>query len=278
MRRWSLPLMLAFFGTAVYAADASKGPIMIAASEAKITPGLKRFATTYFDEPFIGHWLLTKEFIDFDLDLEPGKYRLAASIIPEGGGYLLAKVGEAQPIRRPLQKVKGEAKPQLYKFGDIEVLTRGTRLRFLADNIVAPGLCQVFHIELIWVGPLSGKSPVKSPLEVQLEKEKAQKAMADVKAAAQGAELLAARLKGTSWNWYTTNNFKGAAYPMTFSEDGTISLPFNGKTPFKVVDGKTIDIFFKEEAFWRVRFSDDLRSFKSDLEYGLREPKSGRLK
>lgn len=276
MKPWYRCLLL-FFCAMLTAADTPREPVLLKAADAKMSSGLRRFTASYFDEPFIGRWLVEKEAIDFEnLDIEPGRYRMTVNIIPEGGGYLMVKIGESQPIRRPLQKIRGEVKPQGYKFGEVDIPARGLKLRLTGDNIVKPGLCQFFHIELVWLGPLSTKTVLRSPLEVLADKAKSKKALDDAKAAVVAAERLAATLKGTSWNWYTTIDFKGRDYPMQFGDDGTIDFSFKKKAVFKPVDGKTIDIFYNEEVFWRVRFSDDLKSFKADLETGAREPKSGK--
>lgn len=272
-------LLLILFWALGQAAEAPKEPIILRAKDAKMSAGLRRFGTTYFDEPFIGRWLSQKDAIDLEeLAIEPGKYRMVVNLIPEGGGYLLVKVGDNLPVRRSLAKVKGESKPQDYKFGEIEISSRATKIRLTADNIVAPGLCQFFHLELTWLGPLPPKTQVKSPSELLLEKQKAVQMVREAQAAAQGAELLASRLKGTAWNWYTTIDFKGGAYPMQFGEDSTIDFSFKKNTPFKILDGKTIDIFYTPEIFWRCRFADDFKSFRADLEAGVREPKSGKRK
>ena len=156
--------------------------------------------------------------------------------------------------------------------GEIEVPERGAVLRFTPDNAVPPGLCLFRQVELAWVGPLETKTQVKSPTEIRAEKDKAAKAAADVLA---GAALIVS-LKGTSWNWYGSSDFSGQAYPMSFNPDGTMSLPWNRTTRLKGVDAKTVDVFYGEKSFWRLQFSEDLKSFQSDLSVGMREPKSGR--
>ncbi|MEY5005233.1 MAG: hypothetical protein RI969_321 [Verrucomicrobiota bacterium] len=248
-----------------------KDPVVLPLSVAKLTPGMKRFGAAGIEGSFVTRWMSSKETIDYVLNVEPGRYRLTATYIPDGGGYLLAKIGEGTPVRRSIPKLKGPWKPQEMKMGEIEVPARGAVLRFLPDNAVAPGLCLFLQAELEWVGHLPEKSQVKSPTEIRAEKDKAAKAVADALA---GAKLIAT-LKGTSWNWFASSDFSGQAFPMSFNPDGTMRLPWNGSTRLKGVDAKTIDAYYSETSFWRLRFSDDLKSFRSDLSVGMREPKSG---
>ena len=253
------------------AAPASKDPVVLPLSKAKIPPGLQRVSYAGIDGSVVIHWVDPKDAIEYALDVEPGKYRMVASIIPDGGGYLLATIGDSAPIRRSVPK-RGLFKPQDLKMGEIEVPERGAVLRFTPDNAVPPGLCLFRQVELAWVGPLETKRQVKSPTEIRAEKDKAAKAAADVLA---GAALIVS-LKGTSWNWYGSSDFSGQAYPMSFNPDGTMSLPWNRTTRLKGVDAKTVDVFYGEKSFWRLQFSEDLKSFQSDLSVGMREPKSGR--
>jgi len=252
-------------------APANKAPVVLALSKAKTSPGLERVSYGGIEGMFVIGWLDPKATIDYTLDVEPGRYRMVASIIPDGGGYLLARIGDSAPVRRSVPK-RGQFKPQDLKMGEIEVPERGALLRFSPDNPIPPGLCLFRQVELAWVGPLETKAQVKSPTEIRAEKDKAVKAAADALA---GAALVAS-LKGTSWSWYGSDDFSGQAYPMSFNAEGTMGLPWNRNSLIKGVDGKTIDVFYSEKAFWRLQFSDDLKSFKSDLSVGMREPKSGR--
>ena len=118
-----------------------------------------------------------------------------------------------------------------------------------------------------------GETQVKSPTEMQAEKEKLTNATP-----AALREALVASIKGTSWSWYGSGDFSGKAYTMSFNANGTMSLPWDKNSRIKVVDGKTIDVFYGQKDFWRLQFSDDFKSFKSDLSVGMREPKSGRRK
>ena len=252
-------------------AAASKAPVVLTLSKAKTSPGLQRVSYGGIEGVVVIGWLDPKATIDYTLDVEPGRYRMVASMIPDGGGYLLARIGDSAPVRRSVPK-RGQFKPQDLKMGEIEVPERGALLRFSPDNPIPPGLCLFRQVELTWVGPLETKAQVKSPTEIRAEKDKAAKAAADVLA---GAALVAS-LKGTSWSWYGSDDFSGQAYPMSFNANGTMSLPWNRNSQIKGVDGKTIDVFYSEKAFWRLQFSDDLKGFKSDLSAGMGEPKSGR--
>lgn len=257
--------------TAEGVGPASKEPVVFKLSKAKIPAGLQRVSYTGIDGSVVINWVNPKDTIEYTLDIEPGRYRMVASIIPDGGGYLLARIGDAATVRRSVPK-RGLFKPQDLKMGDIEVPERGAVLRFWPDNAISPSLCLFRQVELTWVGPLETKTQVKSPTEIQAEKDKAAKAAADTLA---GDELIVI-LKGTSWNWHASSDFSGQAYPMSFNPDGTMRLPWNRSTRLKGVDGKTIDVYYSESSFWRLRFSDDLKSFRSDLSAGMREPKSGR--
>ena len=252
-------------------APASKAPVVLTLSKAKTSPGLQRVSYGGIEGVVVIGWLDPKATIDYTLDVEPGRYRMVASMIPDGGGYLLARIGDSAPVRRSVPK-RGQFKPQDLKMGEIEVPERGALLRFSPDNPIPPGLCLFRQVELTWVGPLEAKPQVKSPTEIRAEKDKAAKAAADVLA---GAALVAS-LKGTSWSWYGSDDFSGQAYPMSFNANGTMSLPWNRNSQIKGIDGKTIDVFYSEKAFWRLQFSDDLKGFKSDLSAGMGEPKSGR--
>lgn len=252
-------------------APVSKAPVVLALSKAKTSPGLQRVSYSGIEGGVVIGWLDPKATIDYTLDVEPGRYRMVASMIPDGGGYLLARIGDSAPVRRSVPK-RGQFKPQDLKMGEIEVPERGALLRFSPDNPIPPGLCLFRQVELTWVGPLETKAQVKSPTEIRAEKDKAAKAAADVLA---GAALVAS-LKGTSWSWYASGDLSGQAYPMSFNANGTMSLPWNRNSQIKGIDGKTIDVFYSEKAFWRLQFSDDLKGFKSDLSAGMGEPKSGR--
>lgn len=248
-----------------------KDPVVLPLSVAKLAPGMKRYGTAGIEGNFVTRWMSSKETIDYVLDVEPGRYRLTATYIPDGGGYLLAKMGEAAPVRRSIPKLKGPWKPQEIKMGEIEVPSRGAVLRFLPDNAVAPGLCLFMQAELDWVGYLPEKSQVKSPLEISQAKAAAAKAVADAKA----GQALVASLRRTAWNWYASSDFSGEAFPMSFNPDDTMNLPWSSRTVIRPVDGLTIDVYFNPTSFWRLRFSPDLKSFVADVSVGMRQPKSG---
>ncbi len=250
---------------------AGKDPVVLPLSKAKIPPALQRVSYVGIDGTVVIRWADPKDAIEYTLDVEPGRYRMVASLIPDGGGYLLARIGDAAPVRRSVPK-RGLFKPQDLKMGEIEVPERGAVLRFSPDNAMQPGLCLFRQVELTWVGPLEAKTQVKSPTEIRAEKDKAAKEAADALA---GAALIVS-LKGTSWSWFGSGDFSGQAYPMSFNPDGTMSLPWNRNTRLKGVDAKTVDVFYSEKSFWRLQFSGDLKTFTSDLSVGMREPKSGR--
>lgn len=248
-----------------------KDPVVLPLSVAKLAPGMKRYGTASIEGSFVTRWMSSKETIDYVLDVEPGRYRLAATYLPDGGGYLLAKIGDAAPIRRTIPKLKGPWKPQEIKMGEIEVPSRGAVLRFLPDNAVAPGLCLFMQAELNWVGYLPEKSQVKSPMEISQAKAAAAKAVADAKA----GQALIASLRRTTWNWYASSDLSGEAYSMSFNPDDTMNLPWSPRTMLRPVDGLTIDVYNNPTSFWRLKFSPDLKSFVADVSVGMRQPKSG---
>ena len=215
-------------------------------------------------------------YVDYELKVEPGKYRLVVSLVPQGGGYLYAKIDDGQSVRRQVGKIRQAMyKPMEVKFGEIDVPKEGSHLRFTGDDISMPGLCLFFHAELTWVGHLPVSSKAKSPLQLAAEKEKAKK---DAEAA-KAAQALADNLKGTTWTLFVmSNDLSGQSVPMVFGLDGSLSLFGDPNKTYKVVDGRTIDVFYgSPRAFSRFRFADDMGSFKADLEEGIRQPRSGKL-
>jgi hypothetical protein len=262
--------------SAAHAANDAKQPVVLLPREAKLSPGMTNFMSSTLPAPYVGGWMDKSKYIDYELKVEPGRYRLVASIVPQGGGYLQAKVDDGQNIRRQVAKLRQAMyKPIEIKFGEIDIPAQGSHLRFTGDDIAMPGLCLFFQAELTWVGPLPISSKAKSPLQLAAEKEKALK---EALAAKAGQELLE-NLKGTTWTFYPmSDSFMGQTVPMVFGVDGKLRLFGNPDMAYKAVDGRTLDILYGAPgAFSRLRFADDMGSFKSDLAEGIRQPRSGRL-
>lgn len=261
---------------AAHAANEAKQPIVLLPREAKLSPGMMTFVSSTLPGPYVGGWMDKSRSIDYELNVEPGRYKLVASIVPQGGGYLYAKIDDGQSVRRQVAKIRQAMyKPIEIKFGEVDVPKEGAHLRFTGDDIAMPGLCLFFHAELTWVGPLPAASKAKSPLQLAAEKEKAKK---DAEAA-KSAQVLADNLKGTTWTLFVmSNEFSGQSVPMVFGIDGRLSLFGDPDKGYKVIDGRTIDVFYgAPRAFSRFRFADDMGSFKADLEEGIRQPRSGKL-
>lgn len=266
------------FGFASFAQAASevKPPVVLLPKEAKLSPGLMTFVSSTLPGPYVGGWMDKSRSIDYELRVEPGRYRLVASIVPQGGGYLYAKIDDGQSVRRQVVKIRQAMyKPIEIKFGEIDIPKEGSHLRFMGDDISMPGLCLFFQAELTWVAPLPISSKAKSPLQLAAEREKAKKEAEVAKA----GQSLADNLKGTTWTMFVmSNEFSGQSVPMVFGLDGRLSLFGDPNKSYKVVDGRTIDVFYgAPRAFSRLRFADDMGSFKADLEEGIRQPRSGRL-
>lgn len=258
------------------AANEVKQPIVLLPREARLSPGMTTFMSSTLPAPYVGGWMDKSRYIDFELKAEPGRYSLVVSIVPQGGGYLSAKVDDGQAVKRPVSKIREAMfKPIEVKFGEIDIPSMGSHLRFTGDNIALPGLCLFFQAKLTWVAPLPSSSKAKSPLQLAAEKEKAQKEAQAVMA----AQALIDNLKGTTWTFYSmSDNFTGQTVPMVFGVDGKLRLYGNPDMTYKAVDGRTLDILYGAPgAFSRLRFADDMGSFKSDLEVGIRQPRSGRL-
>lgn len=261
--------------SAAQAANEPKEPVVLLPREAKLSPGLMIFMSSTMPGPYVGGWMDKSRYVDYELKVEPGKYRLAVKIVPQGGGYLSAKIDEGQAIRRQVVRPRQPIyTPIEIRYGEVDIPNPVARLRFAGDNINQPGLCLFFQAELTWVGPSTAVSRVKSPLEQAAEKERAAKEAAIAKS----GDALADRLKGTTWSFYVmSGEFTGQSVPMVFGLDGSLNF-FGSNKAFKAVDGRTIDIFYGAQgAFSRLRFSDDLGSFKADPEQGIRQPRSGRL-
>jgi hypothetical protein len=258
------------------AANEPREPVVLLPREAKLSPGLMSFVSSTLPGPYVGGWMDKSRNIDYTLKVEPGRYRLVVSIVPQGGGYLYAKVDEGQSVSRQVVKSRKPIyQPVEIKYGEVDIPNVGSHLRFTGDNINPPGLCLFFQAELTWVAPLPAASKAKSPLQLAAEKEKAAKEAASAKA----SQVLLDKLKGTSWTMYVmSNDFSGQAVPMVFDAEGRLALFGGPSKSYKALDGRTLDIFYgAPQAFSRLRFSEDLNSFKADLDEGIRQPRSGRL-
>jgi hypothetical protein len=270
-----LGILMSIFAS-VHAANEAKQPVVLLPREAKMSPGLMGFVSSTLPGPYVGGWMDKSRYIDYELKVEPGRYRLVVSIVPQGGGYLSAKVDDGQSVRRQVAKIRQAMyKPIDLKFGEVDIPKQGSHLRFTGDDISPPGLCLFFQAELTWVAPLPTSSKAKSPLQLAAERERALK---EAEAAKAGQALLE-NLKGTTWTYYVmSNDFIGQSVPMVFGVDGRLSLYGDPNKPYKVIDGRTIDVSYgPSRAFARLRFADDMGSFKADLEEGFRQPRSGRL-
>lgn len=258
------------------AANEAKPPVILSPREAKLSPGLMTFVSSTLPGPYVGGWMDKGRYVDYELKVEPGRYRLVVSLVPQGGGYLHAKVDDGQSVRRQVPKIRQAMyKPMEIKFGEIDIPKEGSHLRFNGDDISMPGLCLFFQAELTWVSTLPVSSKAKSPLQLAAEREKAKKEAE----AAKAGQALADNLKGTTWTLFVmSNEFSGQSVPMVFGVDGRLSLFGDPNKSYKVVDGRTIDVMYgATRAFSRFRFADDMGSFKADLEEGIRQPRSGRL-
>ena len=260
----------------IHAAGEAKQPVVLLPREAKLSPGMTTFMSSTLPAPYVGGWMDKSRYIDYELKVEPGRYALVVSIVPQGGGYLSAKVDDGQAVKRPVAKIREAMfKPIEVKFGEVDIPGAGSHLRFTGDNISPPGLCLFFQAKLTWVATLPTASKAKSPLQLAAEKEKALKEAQ----AAKAAQELLDNLKGTTWTFYTmSSDFTGQTVPMVFGVDGKLRLYGNPDMAYKAVDGHTLDILYGAAgAYSRLRFADDMGSFKSDLEEGIRQPRSGRL-
>jgi hypothetical protein len=274
--RFALLGIFMFISALSEAANETRGPVVLLPREAKLSPGMMMFVSSTLPGPYVGGWMDKSRSNDYELKVEPGRYKLVASIVPQGGGYLYAKVDDGQSIRRQVAKLRQAMyKPIEIKFGEIDIPAQGSHLRFTGDDIAMPGLCLFFQAELTWVGPLPVASKAKSPLQLAAEKEKAKKEAELAKA----GQVLADNLKGTTWTFYPMSDFfTGQSVPMVFGTDGKLMLFGKTDMAYKVIDGRTLDIFYGAPgAFSRLRFADDLGSFKSDLDVGIRQPRSGKL-
>jgi hypothetical protein len=274
--RFALMGIFMFIFALSEAANETRAPIVLLPRDAKLSPGLMTFVSSTLPGPYVGGWMDKSRYVDYELKVEPGKYRLVVSLVPQGGGYLHAKIDDGQSVRRQVGKIRQAMyKPMEVKFGEIDIPKEGSHLRFTGDDIAMPGLCLFFQAELTWVAPLPVASKAKSPLQLAAEKEKAKK---DAEAAKAG-QALADNLKGTTWTLFVmSNDFSGQSVPMVFGLDGRLSLFGDPNKSYKVVDGRTVDIFYgAPRAFSRLRFADDMGSFKADLEEGIRQPRSGKL-
>jgi len=260
----------------VEAANETREPVVLLPRQAKLSPGMMTFVSSTLPGPYVGGWMDKSRYVDYLLKVEPGRYRLVVSIIPQGGGYLCARIDDGQLVRRQVTKSrKAMFSPIEIKFGEIDIPKEGSHLRFTGDDISMPGLCLFFQAELTWTAPLPSASRARSPLQVAAEKEKAQKEADTAKA----GQALADNLKGTTWTLFVmSNDFMGQAVPMVFGADGKLVLFGKPDMAYKVIDGRTLDIFYGAPgAFSRFRFADDMGSFQADVNEGIRQPRSGKL-
>jgi hypothetical protein len=281
---WSLLLLL--FLSAQVSGEIKKS-VVLQARDARTANGMGRGSSSAYAGIFISGMIDKNSFIDFDLKVEPGKYRLVVSIVPQGGGYLIAKVDDGPSVRRLIPKsTVYSSKPKEFRFDEIEIAKDASRLRFTGENIAQPGIGYFYEVELVYVSPLPTGPQAKSPLQVLAEKEKALK---QAKAAKEAQELRD-NLKGTTWTFCYNHDFEGSNSTLVFGTDGNLSFMGGANHAFKVVDARTIDIFYGTSytynssfgpssvaAFSRLRFADDMGSFKSDLAEGIHQPRSGRL-
>lgn len=281
---WSLFLLLFL---AVQVSGETKKPVVLQAREARTASGMGRVSSTAFAGIFIAGMIDKNSYIDFDLKVEPGKYRLVVSMVPQGGGYLIAKVDDGPSVRRLIPKSANYSfKPKEFRFDEIEIAKDASKLRFTGENIAQPGIGYFYQVELVYVSALPTGPQAKSPLQVLAEKEKALKQAQ----AAKEAQELRDNLRGTTWSFCYNHDFEGSSSTLVFGTDGNLSFMGGSNRAFKVVDARTIDIFYGSSysysssfgpssvaAFSRLRFADDMGSFKSDLAEGIHQPRSGRL-
>ena len=279
-------LALSVFASAQAAGDAKK-PIVLQARDARTSGGMGRGSSSAYAGMFISGMIDKTSFIDFDLKVEPGKYKLIVSVVPQGGGYLIAQVDDGKAVRRLIPKSTVYSfKPKEFRFDEVEIPKDASKLRFTGENIAQPGIGYFYQVELVYVSPLPTGPQAKSPLQVLAEKEKALK-QAQI---AKEAQELRDNLKGTTWSFCYNHVFEGSSSTLVFGADGNLSFMGGSNRSFKVVDGRTIDIFYGTSytyssnfgpssvaAFSRIRFAEDMGSFKSDLTEGIRQPRSGRL-
>jgi hypothetical protein len=273
--RFALLGIFMFISALSEAANETREPIVLVPRAAKLSPGLMIFMSSTMPGPYVGGWMDKNRYVDYELKVEPGRYRLVVKLVPQGGGYLSAKVDDGQALRRQVVRSRQPIyTPIEIKYGEIDIPSVGSHLRFTGDNISPPGLGLFFQAELTWVGSTSASARIKSPLEQAAEKERAAKEAV----VAKSGDALADRLKGTTWSFYVmSGEFTGQSVPLVFGLDGSIHF-FGANKSFKAVDGRTIDIFYGAPgAFSRLRFADDLGSFKADPDQGIRQPRSGRL-
>ena len=238
---------------------------------------MMRVSSSTYAGLFISGMIDKTSFIDFDLKVEPGKYKLIVSVVPQGGGYLIAQVDDGKAVRRLIPKsVVYSFKPKEFRFDEIEIPKDASKLRFTGENIAQPGIGYFYQVELVFVSPLPTGPQAKSPLQVLAEKEKALK-QAQI---AKEAQELRDNLKGTTWSFCYNHNFEEYRTTLVFDIDGNLGFSGSPGRSYKVVDSRTIDIIYSSSsgmAFSRLRFADDMGSFKSNLEEGIRQPRSGRL-
>ena len=119
------------------AANEPKGPVVLLPRDAKLSPGLMIFMSSTMPGPYVGGWMDKSRYVDYELKVEPGKYRLAVKLVPQGGGYLSAKIDEGQAIRRQVVRSRRPVyTPIEVKYGEVDIPNAGARLRFTGDKLV----------------------------------------------------------------------------------------------------------------------------------------------
>ncbi len=283
---WALALLV--YASAQAAGD-PKNPIVLQARDARTANGMMRGSTSAYAGIFISGMIDKSSYIEFDLNVDPGKYRLIVSIVPQGGGYLIAKIDDSPAVRRLIPKSSAySSKPKDFRFDEIEIAKVESKLRFTCENVAQPGIGYFYQIELVFVSPLPTGPQAKSPLQVLADKEKAQKQAKITKE----VQELRDNLKGTTWSFCYNHNFDGSSSTLVFGADGNLSVMGGPNQSFQVVDARTIDVVVgtsyssssgfgppsaSVKVFSRLRFADDMGSFKSDLTEGIRQPRSGKL-
>lgn len=280
-------ILILIVTSSAQAANETKKPLVLQAREARTASGMGRGSSSAYAGQFIAGMIDKTSYIEFDLKVEPGKYRLVVSIVPQGGGYLIARVDDGPSVRRLIPKSTTYSyKPKEFRFDEVEIGKDAAKLRFTGENIAQPGIGYFYEVELVYVSPLPTGPQAKSPLQKLAEKEKAQK-QAQI---AKEAQELSENLAGTTWSFTYNHDFEGSNSTLVFGTNGNLSYMGGSNLSFKVVDARTIDIFYGTSysysssfgpssvaAFSRLRFADDMGSFKSDLTEGIRQPRSGRL-
>ena len=268
--------LIAFFAVTFAATEPPKDSALFGVNDGRKSSELKVVALVdkkIFPDPWITGWSDGQSIV-YSPGLVPGRYRVSAFILPQGAGSLTVKAGDGPLNRRPIPVSRGAYKSHELKMGEVDIYEPEAQLILACENSSrTPVGFGLIRVQMTKVGPPSPRSAVKSPLEATA----ARKASEKIEAAEKEAASLRARLVGSKWSWHASHDFSGQAYPMTIHGEDELSLPWNPSTPYKVIDGRTIDVYFSTTSFWRLKLSDDLRSFKTDMAVGMKQPKSGKL-